>query len=62
MDLRDYFAGQAINQLTAISAKGDLDRGDAGTPAEAIARQAYTLADAMLAERAKATGQEGGAL
>lgn len=43
MTLRDYFAGQALPMLHALGAK----------PAAEYARQAYLVADAMLAERLK---------
>lgn len=45
MDLRDYFAGQA---LTAWMSDGCPRGSD-----ESIARECYGVADAMLAERAK---------
>ncbi len=46
MTLRDYFAGQALRELSHYS---DLsDRGVAG-----VAKIAYELADAMIAERLK---------
>lgn len=44
MALRDWFAGQAIS---GIEAKG------ASYPPETVARDAYALADALIAERAK---------
>lgn len=48
MTLRDYFAAQALSAL--IRRFGIMDE-----PANAVAaEQAYALADAMLAERAKA--------
>ncbi len=48
MSLRDYFAGQA---LIGLIARADLD----GQPLAhlALARDAYTTADAVLAERGK---------
>jgi hypothetical protein len=46
MTLRDYFAAKAMQSMN--------DRPDyADTPADAIALDAYALADAMLAERNK---------
>lgn len=54
MSLRDYFAGQALAGIHAsVNTAGRW-------PADAlnsIARGAYAQADAMLAERAKATGK-----
>lgn len=56
MSLRDWFAGQAFLGMIAspalleiVSAGSILD----GTAFERTARQAYKLADAMLAERSK---------
>lgn len=49
MSLRDYFAGQALN---AIAPHAGEERTDEEL-ADVYARQAYLLADAMLAERAK---------
>ncbi len=46
MTLRDWFAGQALHMI-----RSDLTY-------EFIARQAYAMADAMLAERAKAGGRD----
>lgn len=48
MTLRDYFAGQALVAL--IDSKN-------GATSDVIARAAYFLADAMLAVRAKESGQ-----
>lgn len=48
MSLRDYFAGQAL--------VGTLAGPDAGPRDKDIARRAYELADAMLAERGKGGG------
>lgn len=46
MDLRDYFASDAMS--------GFIMRGECGAGyAERVARMAYNIADAMLAERAK---------
>jgi hypothetical protein len=50
MTLRDYFAGQALATMTVASDYS------AGPCNEAMARRAYCIADAMLAER----GREGG--
>jgi|WetSurSiteA1Bulk_404760.scaffolds.fasta_scaffold125267_2 hypothetical protein len=47
MSLRDWFAGQAIVSMC---------RDDADWDSALVARCAYVLADAMLAERAKAEG------
>lgn len=47
--LRDYFAGQALNQATR-------DIWAEHKP-EDVAKRAYQLADAMLAEREKGSGQ-----
>ena len=47
MSLRDYFAGQA---LAGITASPNLDR---SKPAPELARNCYSIADAMLDERAK---------
>ena len=44
MSLRDWFAGQAMPVVTALLGR------DVGT-ADMLARDAYTLADAMLAAR-----------
>ncbi len=53
MDLRDYFAGQA---LAGCLASGKWD--NAGTGFEAyIATHAYNIADAMLAAREQATAR-----
>lgn len=46
MTLRDYLAAKAMQGFAAAP---DM----AGTPVTDVARQAYSLADAMLAERAK---------
>lgn len=50
MTLRDYFAGQAIGPL--IGKAHDLANA-APLQIEAMAKAAYYIADAMLAERAK---------
>jgi len=50
MSLRDYFAGQALAGITSADQKPS-----GCLPAdEVIAKAAYILADAMLAEREKA--------
>ena len=50
-DLRDYFAGQALAGILATNDARGVPAGERHD--EAIARAAYILADAMLAERAK---------
>lgn len=53
MTLRDWFAGQALAGMSAISDEdGDMIMGWAD-----MAQAAFIAADAMLAERAKATGE-----
>lgn len=47
MTLRDWFAGQVITAFAAYGPKGH-------APAQMVAAAAYEIADAMLAERAKA--------
>lgn len=47
MSLRDYFAAKAMHALLST---------DGTTRFEQRAKEAYEMADAMLAERAKATG------
>lgn len=51
MTLRDYFAGQALDGLSAHVIGAEKRPGE--TNAQAHARVAYSFADAMLAERAK---------
>lgn len=51
MTLRDYFAGQALSAVIAYEDRG-LAQEDA-LPYPSIAREAYAIADAMLAEREK---------
>ncbi len=55
MSLRDYFAGQAVGAiLTLDMTEAPGVRPKAGEDGNAmLARLAYSLADAMLAERAK---------
>ena len=47
MTLRDWFAGQALAGLMTAKARYYLDAGNGASPA----RDAYKLADAMLAAR-----------
>ncbi len=49
MTLRDYFAGQAVAGL--LAQRLPAHQGEDG--AETVAQDAYIVADAMLAERAK---------
>ena len=49
MDLRDYFAGLAMQGLLAYAAT----TGKYAPPDDELAREAYKLANAMLKERAK---------
>lgn len=51
MTLRDWFASQALIGFLTVNAPTELE-----DPAPALARASYHMADAMLAERAKATG------
>lgn len=50
MTLRDYFAGQALSGITSATRAGDGGSQSSNAPSY-IARQAYALADAMLAAR-----------
>ena len=50
MSLRDWFAGQALMGIIAHPRNADAEGG------RFFARQAYQLADAMLAERSKIGG------
>lgn len=53
MSLRDWFAGQAIaGHLASLNPTAEHDPDSAA----AFARSSYQIADAMLAERSKATG------
>lgn len=52
MTLRDWFAGQALGSAWATAM--EFSRSPE-TPEHFAARQAYAIADAMLAERAKET-------
>lgn len=54
MTLRDYFAGQALAGKLASDNPGGIDRGYAAQ----VAVQAYWVADAMLAERAKGNAND----
>lgn len=51
MSLRDYFAGQAL--ITCACSDNSRDEKQAAQYAREIARRAYELADAMIAEREK---------
>jgi hypothetical protein len=55
MELRDYFAGQALPQIIAINDRVTAGRDDVpyGAALKVTAIQAYAIADAMLAERTK---------
>lgn len=53
MTLRDHFAGQAIAPIIALLGR----IGDGDVPWELVAKSAYGLADAMLAERNKEPGK-----
>lgn len=46
MELRDYFAGEALASVFATQFQAD-------DPADAIAEACYLMADAMMKERAK---------
>lgn len=50
MTLRDYFAGQALSAIVSERREGDGGSQSSNTVSY-IARQAYALADAMLAAR-----------
>lgn len=47
MTLRDWFAGQALNVIGGMYASGEIEVSDN----HHVANMAYSLADAMLAER-----------
>ena len=53
MTLRDWFAGQALPSVVAATSAGQHMLSGTGTVHDMIAQDAYRLADAMLAERAK---------
>lgn len=59
MTLRDWFAGQALPAVIAATSAGQhqprMEEGDEHIRF-AIVRDAYDMADAMLAERSKAVG------
>jgi hypothetical protein len=58
MTLRDWFAGQALPAIIVVTSAGQHSPsglGEGATVQEALALDAYALADAMLAEREKAT-------
>ena len=52
MTLRDWFAGQALVGIIASDPSKWGDRSDE-TMGQSVSRNAYEMADAMLAERAK---------
>jgi hypothetical protein len=52
MNLRDWFAGQALAAIWQIDQGNDWTHGGVGHN-PAVARKAYAMADAMLAERAR---------
>lgn len=56
MSLRDWFAGRVIPQVLAGNITAILN-GCSAQEADAMARDAYKLADAMLAEREKKDGK-----
>lgn len=58
MSLRDYFAAESLKAIATMVAQGMHTAQQIGmsSPEASIARDAYRLADAMLSERAKATG------
>jgi len=51
MTLRDWFAGQAMIGMVACWEKGPDGRWIAGYKAPEVVKQAYAIADAMIAER-----------
>lgn len=51
--LRDHFAGQAIPALIALSAEDKLIKFVGETTGQCVARSAFEIADAMLAERSR---------
>lgn len=56
MTLRDWFAGQALAAIITATSAGQHNPdkpGDDRTIIQAMARDAYELADAILAERSK---------
>ena len=57
MTLRDWFAGQTLGALVTLAADGSLGEREGLTNGQTIAANAYEMANAMLAERAKERGQ-----
>lgn len=55
MTLRDYFAGQALQGIIASGIFVDPDGLFTGNAAPVMAEAAYLLADAMIAERERAS-------
>lgn len=55
MTLRDYFAATAVNALASLPLHQFAETFVGETKAQAVARNAYLIADAMLAEREKPT-------
>lgn len=55
MDLRDWIAGQALSGVIVQCAADHDTNKYAGGPATYFAMKAYEIADAMLAEKEKAT-------
>lgn len=53
MTLRDYFAAKALQAMISTSAAPCMSLGDLQGIEPRIAESAYSVADAMLAERAK---------
>lgn len=53
MELRDYFAGQALAGYAASGLVENLIRAQATKAIPLVAQGCYLLADALLAERAK---------
>ena len=53
LDLRDWFAGQALPVFLSSEGLSAVAKGRGLIPTNAAARAAYEAADAMLAERSK---------
>lgn len=53
MTLRDYFAAALAPTFINLLANHQLNGDEGMTPAQCASKAAYTMADAMLAERAK---------
>lgn len=51
MTLRDYFAAQALPQVVALTANGTFNAPSGNATQADIAKAAYAIADAMIAER-----------